>query len=393
MLEVWSTVCGPNSPLKQQPAWLVGGCVRDRLLNRPIKDYDVVVDGAVWPLAQALAKALNASCFWLDREREVARVASSALAFHVDLCRLNGASLAEDLLKRDFTINAIACDLSGQTFIDPLNGRADLQTGLIRLVSDQAINDDPLRILRGLRFSLLPGFELDEMAAQAIRAAVGLLTTVAAERIRQELLGALRLSSQIFKLLSDFGLLEPVLGLKSGNLEALLLGEDLLESERLIGSAEHFAQEIEGEVSRAELLKLCLFCGEAAEDALKRLKFARRSQKLAATLKRQLLALENDTARDRLNRYRWLRDAGDCAPELILAAHCCGRLAEIDALWNYYQTEFSSLVPLISAADLNGFGGPAIGQVLREALEQQACGNLTSRAEALAWLATRSIAQ
>ncbi|OPZ60181.1 MAG: Multifunctional CCA protein [Deltaproteobacteria bacterium ADurb.Bin510] len=387
MPEVWSTVCGPSSPLKQQPAWLVGGCVRDHLLGRPVKDYDLVVDAAVWPLAEMLAQTLNASCFWLDREREVARVASSTLAFHVDLCRLNGASLAEDLRRRDFTINAIACDLSGEAFIDPLNGRADLQAGLIRLVSDQAINDDPLRSLRGLRFSLLPGFRLEESTAQAIRAATGLLNAVAAERIRQELLAALRLSSRIFELLGDYGLLEAVLGLRSGNLEALLLGEQLLESGRLDGSAEHFVQEIEGEVSRAELLKVCLFCGEAAEDTLRRLKFSRRSRKLAATLKRQLAAFESDTASDSLKRYRWLRDAADCAPELLVAAHCRGQLPELDVLWAYYRQEFSALRPLITGADLTGFEGPAVGRILRQALELQAVGRLTNREQALAWLA------
>jgi poly(A) polymerase len=169
-----------------EEAWLVGGAVRDRLLGRATSDYDVVVAGAPQPLARALAQSSRGHAFELSEGFGVWRVTASNRAWQVDLLPLGGETIEADLTRRDFTINAIAKPLRGGGYVDPFDGRADLQAGRLRMVSPQAFVCDPLRILRLARIACELGFEVDPKTAARARAGSGSLPAVAPERVFAE---------------------------------------------------------------------------------------------------------------------------------------------------------------------------------------------------------------
>lgn len=177
---------------RHEPAWLVGGTVRDSLLGRPVHDIDLVVPEGGLRLAHALADSLGAAYFPLDRARDVGRAVfrlADGSSVVVDVARQRGPTLDDDLFARDFSINAMAWDVHdpARTLIDPVGGQADLATAQLRAVSAQAFVDDPLRIVRGVRLANQFGLAWEPAThAQARQDAVR-LDSVAGERVRDEL--------------------------------------------------------------------------------------------------------------------------------------------------------------------------------------------------------------
>ena len=172
-------------------AYLVGGCVRDRLLERAVHDLDVAVPGDGTSLARKLADSLDADFYTLDRERGVGRAIlrrTDGERLLVDIARFRGGDLAADLVGRDFTINALAVDVRAPAeVIDLHSGLADLEAGIIRAVSDDAIRSDPLRALRAVRQAAQLGFALAPETEALIERDGAALANVSAERICDEL--------------------------------------------------------------------------------------------------------------------------------------------------------------------------------------------------------------
>ncbi len=180
--------------LGAQPAWVVGGTLRDLVIGRPLHDVDLVVNQPAIALAQRLANQLNASLVVLDAERDIGRVVLHD-GKYLDLAHLRATDLAGDLADRDFTVNAMAAPLYEQAqlgqIIDPHAGLADIATGTLRMVQATALANDPLRMLRAVRIAAQLGWQLDPATDQAIRAHAEAITQVAVERVRVELLAIL----------------------------------------------------------------------------------------------------------------------------------------------------------------------------------------------------------
>jgi len=177
-----------------QPAWLVGGALRDALLRRPIRDFDFVVAGEALASARAVANGLGAAFYPLDAERGVGRVVlvRDTDRITLDISSLRGPDLLADLTARDFTLNALAVDLARPAeLIDPLQGERDLRAKLIRACSPTAIADDPLRALRAVRLAAELRFRIDKATLAAVRAQAQALGRVSSERRRDELLRCL----------------------------------------------------------------------------------------------------------------------------------------------------------------------------------------------------------
>ncbi|MHB8575425.1 MAG: CCA tRNA nucleotidyltransferase [Dehalococcoidia bacterium] len=197
-----------------QPAYLVGGFVRDTLLGRLTRDIDVAVEGDPLPLVRTLARGLDGVVVPLDRERGTYRVVLRLpidSVTHVDVNRLREPTIAADLLARDFTMNAIAVQLDREqpAWIDSTGGLRDLTERVVRAASPRTFHDDPLRLLRAVRFCVQLGFRLDEATASLIREAAPLLRRSAAERQRDEfslILAADRSASGV-RMLHGLGLL------------------------------------------------------------------------------------------------------------------------------------------------------------------------------------------
>ncbi|MDX6686528.1 MAG: poly(A) polymerase, partial [Baekduia sp.] len=108
-----------RAALAGEPAWVVGGAVRDELLGRPVADFDLVVGGDVRRAARALGKAAGGPAFELSGEFGAWRVMGPGRRWQVDVAPLQGGSLDADLARRDFTVNAMARPLGGGDVVDP----------------------------------------------------------------------------------------------------------------------------------------------------------------------------------------------------------------------------------------------------------------------------------
>jgi tRNA nucleotidyltransferase/poly(A) polymerase len=176
--------------LPDQEIYLVGGAVRDILLNRLSRDLDFALPSNGISLARRVANALKADFMVLDSERDTGRVIvteSDGTRTFLDFATYRGNNLEEDLRARDFTINAIAFDLHAQTLIDPLNGASDLRSRTIRASSPTALSDDPVRILRAVRQAAAFEFKIELETRKGMKQAARLLPRVSPERQRDEL--------------------------------------------------------------------------------------------------------------------------------------------------------------------------------------------------------------
>lgn len=192
--------------LTGEEVYLVGGAVRDELLGRELVDLDIVCSDPK-KAARSFAKKSNGAPFPLSERHGAWRVTFMG-GECVDFTPLRG-TLAEDLALRDFTVNAIAEPLAGGEVVDPFDGRRDLAEHRLRVVSEQVFDDDPLRLLRAVRFEQELGLELDQKSEELIRSHAELVSKPAGERILAELE---KLGWPGYERLEQLGLLAPLGG-------------------------------------------------------------------------------------------------------------------------------------------------------------------------------------
>jgi poly(A) polymerase len=205
--------------------YLVGGLVRDVLLGAPVgKDLDFATDASP-PETERLLASVRGKVFKIGEKFGTIGAVFDLVQVEVTTYRAEAyepgsrkpavffrGQLNDDLARRDFTINAIAVDVESGEVRDPFGGQADLASGLIRAVGEagERFREDPLRLLRAVRFASQLGFEMDPETAQAIRAAAPALASISRERVRDELQKALLgpAPSRGIRLLCDLGLAE-----------------------------------------------------------------------------------------------------------------------------------------------------------------------------------------
>jgi len=215
-------------------AWLVGGALRDAVLKRPFKDIDIAVPPAPDFEARvgALARALDAACFPLDEENKVYRLAPRRRAgLQLDIMPFVGGTLASDLARRDFTINAMAFRLErGSEFkadrktgafafkparagiTDPFGGLKDLAAKKIKPVAADVFTEDPVRLMRAFRIASALGFSIPVPVLKDIKRHAALISRPAKERVREELMRLLEspVSHEWLALMHKAGLLTAV---------------------------------------------------------------------------------------------------------------------------------------------------------------------------------------
>jgi tRNA nucleotidyltransferase (CCA-adding enzyme) len=193
--------------------YLVGGSVRDLLMDRPAADWDIATSASNEEINRVFHDIRHFSL----KHETVTLVHNGS---HYELTTIRGSSLSnrtikEDLGHRDFTINAIAYDPACQAVIDPYNGKEDLKKRIIRAVRDpsERFREDPLRLIRAVRISIELGFRIDSGTMEAIINMAPQLTLAAGERIRDELIKILLVNrpSSGLNLLRRSGLLEAFL--------------------------------------------------------------------------------------------------------------------------------------------------------------------------------------
>ncbi len=203
-----------RAKLGEQQAWLVGGAVRDLLKGGSRADLDVVLEGDAAAVAALLGAESKAHERFGTASVDVAGVRVDFAAARREtyahpgaLPDVEPASLADDLARRDFTVNAMALPLSDEAeLIDPHGGRADLEAGVLRVLHPGSFNDDPTRALRAARYAARLGLDLEPETAKLLQAAN--LSTVSEDRVNAEMsrLLAEERTPEALELLARWGL-------------------------------------------------------------------------------------------------------------------------------------------------------------------------------------------
>jgi tRNA nucleotidyltransferase (CCA-adding enzyme) len=200
LLELVHDISG-QAAKQEQRVYLVGGVVRDLLLGYPNFDLDLVVEGDAVKLAQQVAETSKAKLLAHHRfgtaklryenfTLDLATARKETYARPGALPAVTPGTLKDDLIRRDFSINAMAISLAANDsgeLIDPYQGKNDLEHRLIRILHPGSFSDDATRILRAVRYEQRLGFELEAQTAQLLKRDIPMLDTISGDRIRHEL--------------------------------------------------------------------------------------------------------------------------------------------------------------------------------------------------------------
>ncbi len=216
-----------------QKAYLVGGVVRDMLLSYPSFDLDLVIDGDAVKLAQQVAKVTRAKLVshprfgtaklnYGDFTLDMATVRDETYTMPGALPTVAPGTLQDDLLRRDFSINAMAISLNQSNYgelIDPYQGKGDLESHLIRILHPNSFRDDATRILRAIRYEQRLGFKLEPQTTHSLKANITMLDTISGDRIRHELelIFRERQPEHALKRLDELGVLQQIIPSLKGN--------------------------------------------------------------------------------------------------------------------------------------------------------------------------------
>ena len=366
-------------------AYFVGGVVRDTLMGRKSEDIDIAVSVDAVTIGRQLAEALGTHCVSLHDEWQVARVVlnDAEWSSNVDIATIQG-DIEWDLCRRDFTINAMALPMSEayhddveERLLDPCGGLPDLHAGVVRMVSPDALDEDTVRLLRGVRLAAQLEFSLDSDTADSIRERAALVADAPQERVRDELMRLLRTHKAYagVRLLDELGLLCSVMPELAnakdvtqpkehywdvfnhlieavGWVDAMFRGDcddvfPLNFVPRFEGMAEYFDRDVSDGFDRLTFLKLTAllhdiakpstktvedsgrirFLGhhsegaETVRDILTRLRFGKRGVEHVAGMVQQHLRPTQMAQKGEMPTgralYRYYRDAGDIALDTL----------------------------------------------------------------------------
>jgi tRNA nucleotidyltransferase/poly(A) polymerase len=405
-------------------AFIVGGTVRDLLLDRHIKDVDIVIKGDAEKIGRSFADTIGATFVLLDRDFGIARIARQNE--FIDICTMHGSAILDDLANRDLTINSMAIPLSKvesghskarreelkKSIIDPFNGRHDLKYKIIRMVSEENLVNDPLRLLRIYRFAAELNFGIELHTASVVSEHASLISRPAVERITEELRHIVLTASSystikqmekdglLFYLFPELTELAPDTWQQTRQaydyVEHILKNIPLYFSGRSDTVREYLADE-----SRTFCLKLSILFQNSitAEKVVSRLKLSRREREFV-----RMMDANNNVITALGNNLKpaitgILREFGDDIYALLISILSIGRVCQLsegtfitqaEEIVAIYHDEFiprCSKLPFIDGNDLmSEFGlspSPFFKDIL-SAIELLALeGRIASRAEAL----------
>lgn len=430
-----------------EDCYLVGGAVRDLLLGRNHLDFDFVCDFDPRTIGRRLADHIGGAFYILDSERKTCRVISPSIdgtSTNFDFARMQG-DLLEDLQARDFTVNSIAINLrDNEVIIDPLKGGRDLQEKWLRLCSSKSLQNDPVRVIRAVRYALDLKLKIEPETRRSILQAVPFLDQISIERKRDEFFKilAMHYSASAMRLLLDFGILNK-LGIQCGNDEFDHLrsyerltntflqngsktDRDFFTSASILSAFSEYRQFLD-EIflprnsnghSRLQLGKflvlnwLTLNSGDFQRGLFD--VFSNEELKLVKTCllnKAKALALLNEEGQlDSRSAYRYFKSTGEHGIDLILLGiawearvtaaelnqekwlSLLANAAELVNLW-FHHPEITQPQPFIDGYEmmrvLDMEAGPIVGFLLEELKEEQAAGVIRDKKSAVTWAKNR----
>jgi len=396
----------------EEKIWLVGGCLRNLLLGKEKKDLDLIVEDPDFKAAQIFAQHIKRSLIIL---RPTLRIITLPEGITIDFTLKKSAQIQTNLIKRDFTINALSLDverleLPSFFLIDPSTGLEDLINKKIKLIRKESIDEDPLRMLRAFRLSAQLNFSIEENIPSLIQQKSILIKNVSTERIREEIFLLLEspLSYKYIDNLSAKTLLKQILG-QNPNIENLKRLEELLSSNKIIpGEIKkrvllHLKKNSQGKKSRKNLLKLIalLFSPEektSLSSRGKQLKLTRKQIKIMKKVEKvypHLKKIMKDQQRNPLLVAQFLIEAGKETVETLLLFltvnfECpSSQKFALFLLQEYFQR--FSLLPhpsgLIKGEELMELlgisAGPQVAYILNKIHQAQVAGKINTKEKAI----------
>jgi tRNA nucleotidyltransferase/poly(A) polymerase len=356
---------------EQLRPFLVGGPVRDLLLHRGVIDVDVTLEDGASTLARALAKRIDGRVRSFPQfltykvtapalpEIDIATARKERYRQPGALPTVTEGRLKDDLLRRDFSINAIALDVMSGELHDPTGGEEDLRNGVVRVLHDESFLDDPTRIYRAIRLARRLNFRLDPHTEELMRAAIagGALETVSKERIWRELSLAMEEAdaAAVLSALADNGALAVLVGKREISRARLdLVQRELAKNPELDREVMYTATLLHGNASPLDL--------EGSGFSQKR---ARNVIQIANELPRFSDALSEATT-DR-QRFRILKHA---SPEMLSVVAAM----QPDPVARFH--EFRRFELPLRGNDLEVPGGPHIAKALERTREAVFTGEI-----------------
>ncbi|MDO8730872.1 MAG: CCA tRNA nucleotidyltransferase [Candidatus Omnitrophota bacterium] len=409
-------------------ACLVGGCVRDLLMRRDPKDYDVATSARPEEVAKLFRRTIPVGAQFGVQIVMIGKTPYEVATFRTDQEYKDGrhpegvlfSSPKEDALRRDFTVNGLFYDPLKRKVIDYVGGRADLKLRMVRAIGDpdQRFAEDRLRMLRAVRFSATLGFRLDPATFKAVQAAAGRITEVSSERIRDELVKLFTGPNpgRGLELLDASGLLKVILpevekmkGVQQppefhpeGDvfIHTRMVLDGLPNSSPVvaIGALLHDV----GKPPTFRVAERIRFDGHdqvgarMAQGICRRLRFSNAESDAISHLVAEHMKFK-DVRQMRLSTLkRFMGDSLFSEHMKLHRADCMASHKDL-ANWNFLRRKLKEMpkkeikpAPLITGHDLLQIGypeGPQVGLILKAVEEKQLEKELASKAEALAWVA------
>jgi tRNA nucleotidyltransferase (CCA-adding enzyme) len=370
-----------------QSLYLVGGVVRDLFLRRTNLDLDLVVDSDAIKLAQRLAGIIpakitthsrfnTAKLRWDRWSVDLATVRSETYERPGALPRVKPGILATDLFRRDFTINAMAIELTASRYgqlIDLYGGRDDLEHKLIRILHEKSFTDDATRIWRALRYEQRLDFQLEANTLRWLKRDVPMLDAISGDRIRHELELVLKeeLPEKVLRRAEGLGVL--------ARLHPSLRGDVWLVKK--FKEARQFSQPDPPPLG----LYLSLLCYRLTEDGSEKLiAYLRPARSLAQAVRDTIkLKTKLESLTDpRLAPSRVYSLLKDYSPTAITANQLASDSAVVRRCLRLFLDKLRYIKPALTGDDLLRMGippGPRIKEILQKLHEARLDGKVTTK--------------
>jgi tRNA nucleotidyltransferase (CCA-adding enzyme) len=385
---------GEAAQKRQQRLYLVGGVVRDLLLERCNTDIDMVLEGDAIILAQGIAAPLGAKLTahprfgtatlkWGARSADFITARIESYSRPGALPGVRPGTIKDDLARRDFSINAMALEINPRRYgelIDPFNGRQDLDKKIIRVLHDKSFTDDATRIWRAIRYEQRLDFKIEPVTLRLIKRDLSMLETISGDRLRHELELALEeeLPEKIFVRADRLGVLS--------KLHPALKGDEWLE-ETFIAARSNFEKGVPH-----PSLYLALLCYRLPPRELEKLIAYLRFSKATAQVLRDTLAIKEKMPELALpgqapgvifNLLHGYSSTAYAAASIAAGSETAAEHIEL------YLNVLRRVKPALSGDDLKKLGvpaGPVIKEMLQRLLEARLDGKINSKKEEEDWV-------
>lgn len=366
-------------------AYIIGGAVRDLILNKPIYDIDIVIEGnaiafchfmqdnkicKIKKEAQEFCTAKTVFNNKLELDFASTRTEKYPKSGHLPVLEAIGCPLKEDILRRDFSANAIALKINNSNFgelIDYTNGLQDIEKKELKILHDKSFLDDPTRIIRGLRFCHKLGFKLEQKTLKLQKDYLKDFNDndICYERIKQVTKLAFNLNSS--ELIEDF-IKSDISKLLSNNLRKI--------------NAKSLHDAINANIKHIENKNIWLIYFAALIDKQNAEKFNLSAKEMKIIESLENFLNEKETPQNNFEIYNMFKNE----PIESIIAYC---IFDENNNAQKYLTELKDIKPTLSGKDLLNMGfsaGNIIGKILNKLLEEKLNNNLQTKENEIAFV-------